>query len=206
MLTIDCLNKNYGTKQLIQGLTLELNQGHYIIHGPNGCGKSTLLRILAGADNDWSGSIQLAGLEQAKQYKRYTQKVSYVPDSLSFFNQLYVSEFIPFALAQRKLREPSKLEALADSFRFDIDSMKSIGDLSLGNAKKLMLLVALCSDCDLYLFDEPLNGLDDHSCEVLIKELTELTDKLIILSTHVKHPALGANFSSIAFDSLNEYR
>ncbi|WP_170115151.1 ATP-binding cassette domain-containing protein [Pleionea mediterranea] len=186
-------------------MSFKLKLGRYIIHGPNGCGKSTLLRILAGADDQWSGTIKLSEVDQKKQYFQYTKCVSYVPDSLTFFNQLYVSEFIPFALAQRPRRTQSKLESLADSLGFDIDSMKSLGDLSLGNAKKLMLLIALCSDCDLYIFDEPLNGLDNQSCDVFIKELSELTNKLVIISTHVQHSAFDSSFSLLPFYKLNEY-
>ncbi|WP_164503417.1 ABC transporter ATP-binding protein [Pleionea sediminis] len=206
MLNVKDINKYYDSNPVLSDLSFELSTGHYILSGSNGCGKSTLLRVIAGADSEWSGQVLLNGIDLKKDFKSYVKMISFVPDNLSLFGELSVDEFSSFALKQRKLIEPSLPEELAELFKFDLSSSKSLGTLSLGNAKKLMLIIALSYDCQLYLFDEPMNGLDNLACDIFFQQLKNREDRFIVMATHMEHPQFTAQFQRIPFISLNEYQ
>lgn len=205
MLIVRNLVKWFGNKRVFDDLSFSFNNGLFLIHGSNGCGKSTLLRIIAGADDCWSGDISLSGVNARKNYSAYTSRVSYVPDKLSFFKELSINEFTRFALKQRPLRSSNKLNELAEAFCIDVDSAIRLGDLSLGTEKKLMLLVSLCSDCTLYIFDEPLNGLDRESQKVFLDEVNGLSGKCVLMSSHFFNCEVGDSFTKVAFQELNEF-
>jgi ABC-type multidrug transport system ATPase subunit len=199
------LGKQFGNRRIFDDLSFSFKNENILIHGSNGCGKSTLLRMIAGADDCWSGDISLSGVSVRESYSAYTSRVSYVPDKLSFFKELSINEFIKFALKQRPQRSPSKLNDLAKAFSIEVDSMKRLGELSLGTEKKLMLLLSLCSDCALYIFDEPLNGLDRESQKVFLDEVKGLSGKCVLMSSHFIDCEVSDSFTKVAFQELNEF-
>ncbi|MCO7225135.1 ABC transporter ATP-binding protein [Pleionea sp. CnH1-48] len=203
-LIITDLEKWFGSRRVFAQLNLTLSNGTYLLHGHNGCGKSTLLSIIAGSLDEYTGSVQLNQIELRAKHKSFVDLVSYCPDSLEFFPQVQVREFMAFVSRHRRLRQDTSIQAIADDFHFDCNTKKTLGELSLGNAKKAMLVAALALDCQLWLFDEPLNGLDVEGKQAFVEHLQKLSEKILIIASHRSADYQQVNPTTMAFSSLME--
>ena len=201
-LSVKHLEKWYGSRRILFDLNLNLDDGLYLIHGENGCGKSTLLSILAGSNRDYSGDIYLNDVNLKQEHKAFVSLVGYSPDSLDFFSEVTVKEFFAWVKGKRQMRTDVSLTELSQQFAFDHTSHNLLGDLSLGNAKKAMLLTALMTNSKLFLFDEPLNGLDTTGKQAFIEQIKTLSQHIVLIASHRSKDYDEAPISKIDFASL----
>lgn len=153
------LGKKYGQKTALRDINLQVQEGDFFAFiGPNGAGKSTTIRILLGLINKSSGTAKLFDQEVGPKKHSLLQGLAYVPAEANFYPKLKVREV--FDLAQRidSGISPAQLKEL--THEFDLDQNKRVKDLSLGNRKKIALVLALSKQADLYILDEPTSGLD----------------------------------------------
>ncbi len=170
------LEKKYHNNLILNIKDLVLDSSNiYFLTQSNGCGKTTLLKCLF-------NEISYEGLIKDTN-KRYV----YAPEKVSFPQFISSISFIKNFLFADK---DSSLDSLINKYfeYFSIDQYKDtyIDKLSKGTKQKIVLIKTLLSDADVYLFDEPLSGLDVNSrCNFmnLIKELNKM-DKIIIIATH----------------------
>ncbi|WP_370875127.1 ATP-binding cassette domain-containing protein [Cytobacillus purgationiresistens] len=138
----------------------------YGLVGANGSGKTTLMKKLMfhewfGSHLQVSGTLDTLGLTMNKSY---------------IYNKQLYALFNP-------ILDIGKLE---QDLNF-IEQNKKINRLSLGNKQKAFLLCTLVRDADVYILDEPYNGLDYTSVEIIKKYLISLKErgKIIIISSHL---------------------
>ncbi|MBO4623176.1 MAG: ABC transporter ATP-binding protein [Bacilli bacterium] len=146
----------------------------YLLIGENGAGKSTLIKIITGLVKPTKGSILVL-----------SKLISYVPERFSFPLNIKVYDFLDNLCRVRiNINRKDKIEALLNEWK--IDKNKLIGELSKGMKQKLLIIQAIIEDVDLYIFDEPLNGLDPSSQAFFLNTLKRLKDlgKTVILCTH----------------------
>ena len=132
-------------------LTFSIGSGQSLwLRGSNGSGKSTLLRTIAGRQKLFAGSLEMTeGIRSM-----------YVGDAPAFYDYLTVREHLAlFARVEGIAR--SAYSELIDSFGLAGVRNSLTIELSLGQRKRLALLIAAGSSPDLLLMDEPLNGLDE---------------------------------------------
>lgn len=172
MYKLEYITKKFNNSIILNNISLELDKPNlYIITGINGSGKSTLIKIMAKIIFKSSGNIIS------------DESIAYLPDKFSFPSLLSVKEFIIETLRLYKI----KLDYRDIMKRFELPN-KLIGSLSKGNYQKLGLFFIFYNNKDVYILDEPLDGLDDFA-KNLFKELVEeklKEDKKIILSLHNK--------------------
>ncbi len=184
MIRLNNLSKSYGKHKALDQLNIELPAGKVIgLLGPNGAGKSTLLKILAGMCVCYEGQALIANQNigvETKQYVAYLPEYSYMPphasaqEMLGFFSDFF-SDFEP----QRAL---SLLE------RFHIPLKTPFKRLSKGTQEKFQLLLILARKAQLFLFDEPLSGVDPLArAQILELILEQCAQASILLSTHLVH-------------------
>ena len=145
--------------------------------GYNGSGKSTLIKCILNHVDD-EGKIE-----------KNTKKVSYAPEKVVFPDFITVYTFLLEYIKLRKMNGEigiKKLNYYIDLFKLRNHLLKNIHQLSKGNKQKINLIQALIIESDIYIFDEPLSGLDDEIKEIFIEEVKKLRKlkKLIIISTH----------------------
>jgi len=167
----------------VQGITAHLRPGITGIVGPNGAGKSTLLRLLMGSLRPLTGRIAIDGMGPSEY--RSTSPFGFVPDRLAFDEFLTVRAFLDGLAQMLDVRgigaTPSPI-----SWRWQELADKHLGELSLGQARRVELAAALIGSPELVLLDEPTNGLDPISVRELRETLTELKRgaRTILVASH----------------------
>ena len=96
IIRISDLKKSFGEKEILKGIDLEVKKGELIGYiGPNGAGKSTTVKLLLGLLSDYEGKIEFYG-KDIKDDISYRQKIGYVPESSSLYEELTPIEYLNF--------------------------------------------------------------------------------------------------------------
>jgi ABC-type multidrug transport system ATPase subunit len=195
MLKTADLTKRYGGKPVIRGLSLVWpNPGVHLVAGPNGVGKSTLLALLGGALAADAGDIRIAGLSLKSDPDRARRNLSYCPPDCPVFPFLTGRDWLAFVRSLRRGWSRHTEAALTEAFRLEGILDTRFDRLSLGTARKLLLVGAVAAETDVLLLDEPSNGLDGPSLRALQDTVREqASTRLIILACHetARHPGFG---------------
>lgn len=175
MIVIKNLMKKYKNNLVLNIPYFNFKSGNsYIIIGSNGSGKSTLIKCLLGINKIDSGFIDLR-----------TNNIGYIPEKYYFPDFCTINKFLQCIL---DLYDLQKNNILIDYYcnKFSLDKNKSISKLSKGMMQKVLIIQSLIHDAHLYIFDEPLNGLDSKSQKVFFDIVDELKekDKTVIITTH----------------------
>lgn len=180
------LKKYYGKSKGIEDVTLTINKGDiYGFIGPNGAGKSTTIRTIMGLINKTSGNIYINGEEVDKDDPILKEKIGYVPSEIHLYDDMTVKEILDYNESFYNKDLHKRRKELVKILK--IDENKKIEDLSLGNLKKVGIVLALMSEPEILILDEPTSGLDPimqsilH--DILLKEKQKGTT--IIYSSHV---------------------
>ena len=184
MISINNFTKNYGNFKAVDNLSFEVSDGEIVgFVGKNGAGKSTTIKALMNFINPTSGTITIDGFDSKKDSKKIRSIVSYMSSETVFYDNLKVEKFLEFCI---QFSESTKEDAINLSNYFELDINKKLSELSLGNKKKVAIIVALLKNSKILILDEPTNGLDplmqNKFFELLLKEKAK--GKTIFLSSH----------------------
>lgn len=176
MLEIINIKKAFGKNQVLNGLSMQLLPGKaYGIAGENGAGKTTLFRCLAGLET-CEGKIN-------SDYKILKNHIGLLPTNPTFMSRITGWEYLKlFSLARDK-----KADDFEERNIFDLPLSEYAEFYSTGMKKKLALMAVLLQENDIYILDEPFNGVDIQSNMVIneiIQELKKL-GKTILISSHI---------------------
>ncbi len=185
------LRKVYGTKAAVDGLTLVVPRGCFFgFLGPNGAGKTTTIKMLTGLATPTSGEIEMLGLRMPADALAIKRQIGLVPDDTLLFDQLTGPEFLEltgrlYGLDPRLARERGR-ELLA-LFEMDGQEQKLIGDYSKGMRKRVAMAAALLHSPQLFLLDEPFEGVDAVGARLMKEILLDLVRRgaTIFLTSHV---------------------
>jgi ABC-2 type transport system ATP-binding protein len=185
------LRKQYGAKAAVDGLTLEVPRGTFFgFLGPNGAGKTTTIRMMIGLSQPASGTIELLGFRLPEHALEIKRRIGLVPDDSLLFDRLTGAEFLEFVgrmygLERSIARERSR--ELLELFELDADARKLIAAYSKGMRKRVAMAAALIHRPELFLLDEPFEGVDAVGAR-LMKDI--LQDQIrhgatVFLTSHV---------------------
>jgi ABC-2 type transport system ATP-binding protein len=187
---LENLRKLYGGKAAVDGLSLTVPRGSFFgFLGPNGAGKSTTIRMLTGLIPPSSGSIQLLGLSMPEQEIEIKKRIGLVPDESLLFDRLTGMEFLEFVGRMYGLARPVAQERggeLLELFQLT-EPRKLIAEYSKGMRKRVAMAASLIHRPELFLMDEPFEGVDAVGAR-LMKDI--LLDQVrqgatIFLTSHV---------------------
>ena len=186
IIILDKLSKSYGKHRGIEKISFAVERGEIFgFIGPNGAGKSTTIRTLMGLLKPTSGTASVFGLDCGRQASEIAKDVGYLPSENCYYNSLKVKEMLRYTAELYGVAGHNRMEALAE--RLNLDLSRRIGDLSLGNKKKVGIVSALLPSPKLLIMDEPTSGLDpliQQTFYDLLKEENEC-GTTIFLSSHV---------------------
>lgn len=183
MLKSEELTKRFGSLTAVDHVSLELTEGHvYAMLGPNGSGKTTWMKMAAGLMKQNSGTVTFKGEPVGIESRRHIAYMSTEPYFYSWMTvedagNYYRDFFDDFSYA----RYHSLL------IQMDLSENARIRSLSSGMTAKLKIAVTLARDADVYMLDEPFNGIDllarDEIRKCILGEAKE--NKLLLLSSHL---------------------
>lgn len=189
------LRKVYGDKAAVDGLTLNVPRGSFFgFLGPNGAGKTTTIKMLMGLTPPTSGTIELLGLPMSDaspdEQTAIRARIGLVPDESLLFDHLTGLEYIEFVGRMYRLPGPLarvRARELLTLFELDAAPRKLIAEYSKGMRKRCAMAAALIHRPQLFLMDEPFEGVDAVGAR-LMKDI--LLDQVrqgatIFLTSHV---------------------
>jgi len=184
------LRKSYGLKAAVDGVDLEVPRGSFFgFLGPNGAGKSTTIRMLTGLIPPDSGTIEILGRKLPGEELAIKGSIGLVPDESLLFDRLSGMEFLEFVGRMYGLARPTALERageLMDLMQLPANR-QIVGEYSKGMRKRVAMAASLIHHPELFLMDEPFEGVDAVGARVMKDILTDQVRRgaTIFLTTHV---------------------
>lgn len=188
----------YGDHVVVDGVSFVVRRGETVaLLGPNGCGKTTIMRIVNGLEFPQSGRflfdgepVDRARLKDVRAARRFHQRVGYVfqnPDTQLFCSS--VAEEVAFGPSQMGLGAAELKRRVDDAMGlFGVTDLadRAPYQLSGGQKKRVALAAVVSMNPDVLVLDEPTNGLDEDSCDVVADFLRSwaAAGKTALLSTH----------------------
>lgn len=181
------LTKKYKKHTSVDGINLRIERGQiYGFLGPNGAGKTTTIRMLLGLIKPTQGNIEIFGQSLKKNRLQILQRIGSLVESPTYYGNLTGRENLEAVRRLRDLPEKRVNEVL-EIVRLTKVANRLTKEYSLGMKQRLGIAVALLSNPDLLILDEPTNGLDPSGIQEireLIKELPE-SGMSVLVSSHM---------------------
>lgn len=185
MIAVRDLQKRFGRARVLDGVTFGVAPGEAVaLWGPNGAGKSTALRCALGLLN-YRGSITIGGLDVRRAGRRVRRLIGYVPQELSFYDDLRVRDAMRlFARIRGASRDDAR--RLLGEVGLAEHRSKRVRNLSGGMKQRLALAIAQLTDPVVLLLDEPTSNLDAASRADVLTRLGALREKgkTILFTSH----------------------
>lgn len=185
ILRADNIQKVYGSRKVVKGISLQVEQGEIIgLLGPNGAGKTTSFYMIVGMIKPNEGNIYLEDEEitEDAMYKRAQKGIGYLAQEASVFRKLSVEDNIMSVLEftnRTKAECKQRLEELIEEFSLG-HVRKNRGDLlSGGERRRTEIARCLASDPKFILLDEPFAGVDPIAVEDIQGIVAQLKNKNI---------------------------
>jgi ABC-2 type transport system ATP-binding protein len=181
------LTKTYGTVRALDGLSLEIPRGGvYGVLGPNGAGKSTLFRILLGLIRPTEGQAIVMG-----------GPIGDVKASRRMGSMIETPRFPPFMTARQVLvwlstahglkADPARVDAWLDRVGLTGAADRKVRGFSVGMLQRLGVAIALITEPELIILDEPTSGMDPPGIQEmrsLIRSLSDHEGITVVLASH----------------------
>jgi iron complex transport system ATP-binding protein len=196
MLAILSLYVNYGSRHVLQDLTLGVKKGEILsLIGPNGSGKTTLIRAISGVIPAASGQVQIQGNDLADlTFQQRARLLAVVPQARDLPEMYTVWETVllgrtPYLNWLGKLRPEDRLRVEWALERTGTLALKErlVGELSGGEQQRVLLARALAQETPILLLDEPTAHLDiNHQAHLLdlVAELTLENNLAVLMALH----------------------
>ncbi len=183
LVEISHLYKSYGATLALDDLNLTLQEGKIIgLLGPNGSGKTTLIKVLLGLLRQYRGEVSILSRPIDDSSKSY---IAYLPDknhlplhwSIEYACKFFADFFQDFSI--------HKAHSLCK--QLDLNLKTKIKHLSKGNQEKVSLILTLARQAKLYIFDEPIAGVDPVARDLVFDLILNNYNKeaSVLIATHL---------------------
>ena len=185
------LTKRYASLPAVQNLSFTLLPGQVLgCLGPNGSGKSTTVKMLTGLLEPTRGLVRFHDRDIHDDLQQYRKMLGYVPEEAHLYPYLSGWEYLEMIGTLRGMPRSeldAKINSLLALFSLHPNRHASIGTYSKGMRQRILLIAAIMHNPEIFIFDEPLSGLDVTSALIfknLVQELSR-SGKLVFYCSHV---------------------
>jgi phospholipid/cholesterol/gamma-HCH transport system ATP-binding protein len=201
MITIRDVHKRFGTKPVLEGVSLEIAPGEtLVILGRSGTGKSVLLKLLCGLMRADKGSMEVDGIpvnpSNAQDLKRLRGVIQMLFQGGALFDSLTVEQNVSFYAIEHGQTDLRRAAEFARPYLEMVD-LTGTGplkpsELSGGMRKRAALARALATNPKVMLYDEPTTGLDPQTSQTINELVRETQRRLGVTSVVVTHDLKSA--------------
>jgi ABC-2 type transport system ATP-binding protein len=185
------LRKSFGEKKAVAGIDLDIAAGSLAgLVGPNGAGKTTSLSMMTGLLRPDAGKVLINGLDAWADPVALKAVIGVVTAEATLFDRLSGAEALEYAGRLRGLpaaEARTRAAQLLDVLDLAADARRLVADYSTGMRKKAMLGCALIDNPPVLFLDEPLEGVDPVSADVIRRLLSRFaaSGSTVLFSSHV---------------------
>ena len=183
------LTKQYGTQKSVSDLNIHVKKGRvYGLLGRNGAGKTTTMKMLLGLTEPTSGEIELWGKPLRGNEKEVLPRIGSLIESPGFYPNLTATENLRIFAALRGVPSRHAVKDALDLVGLPYRDKKLFSQYSLGMKQRLAIALAVMHDPELFILDEPTNGLDPIGIveiRTFIRRLCDEGGKTVLLSSHI---------------------
>ncbi len=183
IVVINNLTKRFSQITALDNFSIKLPKGKVIgMLGPNGSGKTTLIKILTNLSMQYEGEVLINGQKPGIETKKI---VSYLPDCNFLSDSWTVNDVIEYFVDFFVDFDEQKARNLIS--QLGINFNQKIKTLSKGTKEKVHLVLVLSRNAELYIFDEPIAGVDPAARDLIFKLILENYNKngTILMATHL---------------------
>ncbi|HET9171702.1 MAG TPA: ABC transporter ATP-binding protein [Actinospica sp.] len=190
-ISVEGLWKRFGQKQAVAGIDLRVSAGSFAgLVGPNGAGKTTSLSMMTGLLRPDYGRVLIDGADVWADPAAAKALIGVVPAEARLFERLSGEELLEYAGRLRGIAAPEarrRAGQLLDVLDLVPDAKRLVADYSTGMRKKIALGSALIHNPSVLFLDEPLEGVDPVSADVIRRLLTRFvgSGSTVLFSSHV---------------------
>lgn len=193
------LRKRYGNKEVVKGVSLEVNKGEIVgLLGPNGAGKTTTFYIITGMIQPNGGHVYLEkqNITSMPMYKRARLGIGYLSQEPSVFRRLSVEDNLRLILETMKLSSKEiaiRIERYLNDLSITHIRKRKGYQLSGGERRRTEICRALLTEPDFILLDEPFSGIDPIAVEEIQNIVLDLKKRGIgvLITDHNVHETLS---------------
>ncbi|MBC6904142.1 ABC transporter ATP-binding protein [Saccharophagus sp. K07] len=190
MITVERLNRTYGSLRAVQDVSFTISQGEVIgLLGPNGAGKTTIMKMMCGYLEPSSGRVTINGIDVAEDTKLAQSYIGYLPENLPVYPEMTIVSYLEYAASLRGIpqeQQAAEIRRVLNATDLRGRALDKIGSLSRGLKQRVGVAQALLGNPKVLVLDEPTNGLDPTQTlqmRELIRKLAETST--VIVSTHI---------------------
>lgn len=182
------LSKNFGSKQALKSISLDINQGMFGLLGPNGAGKTTLMKIISTLLKKNSGEVIVCGIPVEKS-SEIRGLIGYLPQDFSMYGNMNAYEALDYLATlsgMKKGERKTKVPELLEKVNLLEQRKTKVKAMSGGMKRRLGIAQSMIHDPKVIIVDEPTAGLDPEERVRFRNLLCEIAkDRIVLLSTHI---------------------
>ena len=188
ILKCENLCKSFGKRQILNNVSLEVNQCDILgFIGPNGAGKTTTIKLILGLQSIDSGTVKINGYDIQKEFEKAIEKVGTIVENPDLY--MYLSGYDNLKLISNMYKniDKKRIDEVVKLVKLEQRINDKVSKYSLGMRQRLGIAQALLHKPNLLILDEPTNGLDPEGIKELrelIKDLAEKENMAIVISSH----------------------
>lgn len=188
ILKCEKLNKNFGKKQILKNVNLEINKGDILgFIGPNGAGKTTTIKLILGLQSITSGKVLINGHDVAKDFTKAIERVGAIVENPDLYMYLSGYENLKLIANLYNNIDEKRIQEVISLVKLEKRIKDKVSKYSLGMRQRLGVAQAIIHKPNLLILDEPTNGLDPEGIKEirdLLLELAEKEEMAILISSH----------------------
>lgn len=191
MLIVKDFHKSYGNKEIVKGISFEVNNGEIFgFIGHNGAGKTTTIKSIVGILDFEGGEILIDGKSIKKDPIDCKKVLAYIPDNPDLYEHLTGIKYLNFICDLYDVPSDvrlARIKELSSELELEQNLGDSISSYSHGMKQKLALISAFVHNPKLLVLDEPFVGLDPKAAFTLKQRMRKMCDEgcSIFFSSHV---------------------